>query len=66
MLIGKSFELLEPTNYQHIYLCGVTAKKYPGLHLALLPESNATAHTTTYNGIEISVMGAKELNMKTR
>ncbi len=63
MIIGKLFELAEPKNYKHIYLCGVTAKKYPGLHFALLPESGASAHTVTYNGIEISVIGAKALNI---
>jgi hypothetical protein len=63
MLIGRSFELLEPINYQYIYLCGVTAKKYPGLHLALLPKSAASAHATTYNGMEISVTGARGLSI---
>jgi hypothetical protein len=49
--------------YQYIYLCGVTARRYPGLHLALLPDASAEARTTTYNGIEISVRGARRLDI---
>jgi len=63
MNIGRSFELKSPDTYQYIYLCGVTARKYPGLHLALLPERNATAQDVTYNGIEISVTGARKLDI---
>ncbi len=63
MIIGRSLELKEATNYKYIYLCGVTSPKYPGLHLALLPEVGSTAHDTTYNGIEILVIGARKLEI---
>lgn len=63
MTIGRSFELLEPKNYRHIYLCGVTPKEYPGLHLALLPEEGALAEVQTYNGISISVTNARQLEI---
>src|SRR5512133_1329388 len=61
MQLGQTFELLEPVRYQYIYLCGVTARRYPGLHLALLPDASAEASTKIYNGIEISVRGARRL-----
>ena len=63
MQLGESFELLETARYDYIYLCGVTAKKYPGLHLALVPHAAGTARTTTYNGIEIVVSGARQLEI---
>jgi len=63
MQIGESFELLEPGRYEHIYLCGVTARRHPGLHLALRPEASATARAVTYNGIEITVAGARQLDI---
>lgn len=63
MIIGKSFELLEPSNYQYIYLCGVTARQFPGLHLALLPDEISSTYAKTYNGLEIIVAGAKELDI---
>ncbi len=63
MQLGESFELLEGPHYDYIYLCGVTARKYPGLHLALLPEASAVARAATYNGIEITVAGARQLEI---
>jgi len=63
MKIGRSFELLDPENYRHIYLCGVTPRKYPGLHLALLPEAGSLAETKTYNGIRITVANARKLEI---
>ncbi len=63
MELGRSFELAKPAHYDYIYLCGVTAKKFPGLHLALLPDAGASAHVVTYNGIEISVTGARRLSI---
>jgi hypothetical protein len=61
MHIGVSFQLLDAPPYDYIYLCGVTARKYPGLHLALLPDAAASAHLVTYNGLEITVAGARQL-----
>jgi hypothetical protein len=63
MQISKSFELLSTPRYDYIYLCGVTARKYPGLHLALAPDPSARAHVVTYNGIEIAVTGARQLEI---
>jgi hypothetical protein len=63
MQIGDSFELLERSRYDYTYLCGVTAWKYPGLHLALAPDVTATARAVTYNGIEIVVHGARQLEI---
>ncbi len=63
MQIGQAFELLEPGRYDYIYLCGVTAKKYPGLHLALAPDGSASAHVITYNDIGITVAGARQLEI---
>ncbi|MGE5072433.1 MAG: hypothetical protein ACM3MF_03320 [Anaerolineae bacterium] len=63
MQLGQSVALLEPVRYQHIYLCGVTARRYPGLHLALLPDASEQAHAVTYNGIKISVRGARRLEI---
>ncbi len=63
MQIGESFELLDPGSYDYIYLCGVTGPKYPGLHLALAPEASATACAATYNGIIITVQGARQLEI---
>ena len=65
MTIGVSFQLLEPNGYDYIYLCGVTAAAYPGLHLALAPDASASARTITYNGIEIVVTGARKLEIPT-
>jgi hypothetical protein len=63
MQIGETFELLELERFDYIYLCGVTAKKLPGLHLALAPDPAATAGALTYNGIEITVVGARRLEI---
>ncbi len=63
MQIGQAFELLEPEHYDYIYLCGVTAKKYPGLHLALAPDVSQSARVVTYNGIGITVAGARQLEI---
>lgn len=63
MHIGASFELLDPLRCEYIYLCGVTARRYPGLHLALSPEPSAIAHVLTYNGVEIVVDGARQLEI---
>jgi hypothetical protein len=63
MRIGETFELLEPDRYDYIYLCGVTAKRYPGLHLALAPDSSAAVRAVTYNGIEVTVVGARRLDI---
>ncbi len=63
MQVGVSFELLEPVRYEYIYVCGVTVRRYPGLHLALVPESSAIACAVTYNGIEIVVHGARQLDI---
>ncbi len=63
MQLGASFELLDPSRYDYVYLCGVTARRYPGLHLALVPDSSATARAVTYNGIEITVTGARQLDI---
>ena len=65
MQIGDSFELLDPRDYDYIYFCGVTARRFPGLHLALAPEPSASAHASTYNGIEIAVSGARQLEIPT-
>lgn len=63
MQIGGTFELLDPGQYDYIYLCGVMAKRYPGLHLALASDTYATARAVTYNGIEITVKGARRLEI---
>lgn len=63
MQLGESLELLETGRYDYIYLCGVTAERHPGLHLALLPDATATAKTVTYNGIAISAVGARQLEI---
>jgi hypothetical protein len=63
MTLGVSFELLQPKGYEYIYLCGVTAHEYPGLHLALAPEASASARIITHNGIVISVAGARRLEI---
>jgi hypothetical protein len=63
MHIGQSFELLVTPPYDYVYLCGVTARKYPGLHLALMPDPSATVHAVTYNGLEITVAGARQLEI---
>ena len=63
MTIGASFQLLEPIGYEYIYLCGVTAGGHPGLHLALAPQASASARVVTYNGMEISVAGARRLEI---
>ncbi len=63
MQVGASFELLQPVRYEYIYLCGVTAHRYPGLHLALKPEPCAVAQVQTYNGIDITVSGALQLHI---
>jgi hypothetical protein len=56
--------LREPGAYEYdVYLCGVTARKYPGLHLALAPEASASASVTTHNGIRIIVSGARQLEI---
>src|SRR5512146_664911 len=58
MGIGRSFELLERPADEYIYLCGVTARANPGVHLALMAEPGASAEALTYNGIVIRVSGA--------
>ena len=63
MHIGASFELPEPRRYEYIYLCGVTAPRYPGLHLALMTDPSATARAITYNKLEITVTGARRLDI---
>ena len=63
MTIGLSFELLETNPYHHIYLCGIPPSSEPGLHLALTPETGAIARVDTYNGIEITVSGARMLEI---
>ena len=63
MQIGAPFDLLEAARYDYVYLCGVTARKYPGLHLALVPDSAASARAITYNGIEVVVSGARQLEI---
>jgi hypothetical protein len=61
--IGEVFELLQPGRCDYIYLCGLTSSKYPGLHLALIPEPSARSHAFTYNGIELKVAGARRLEI---
>ena len=61
MPIGKSFELDNPGNYRHIYLCAEAVIQDAGLHFALLPEESAVAQVTTYNGIEIIATNARQL-----
>ncbi len=63
MKLGASFELLEPDRYDYVYLCGVTARRFPGLHLALAPEPSGSARATTYNGINVLVTGARQLDI---
>lgn len=63
MQIGESFELLDDSRYAYIYVCGVTPRQYPGLHLALKPDASAVARVLTYNGIEIAVAGARQLEI---
>ncbi len=63
MEIGQSFDLLERDRYDYIYLCGVTAKAVPGLHLALASDPFASARAVTYNGIEVIVSGARQLEI---
>ena len=63
MQLGESFELLAPGRYDYVYLCGVTSPRYPGLHLALAPGASASARALTYNGIEIDVIGAQQLEI---
>jgi len=63
MTIGAKFELEEPLKYRHIYLCGVTSKQFPGLHFALLPKEGASAVAKTYNGLVITAVGAKRLEI---
>ncbi len=63
MQLGASFDLLDPARYDYIYLCGVTARKFPGLHLALKPASSAVARALTYNGIQVTVTGAQQLDI---
>lgn len=63
MQLGQTFELLEPARYQYVYLCGVTSRRYPGMHLALLPNASAEARAVTYNGVEITVRGALRLDI---
>ena len=63
MALGTSYKLPEPGTYRYIYLCGVTSHGYPGLHLALMPEKGAHAVAVTYNGIEILVAGARQLEI---
>jgi hypothetical protein len=63
MMIGASFRLPEPEGYDYTYLCGVTARAHPGLHLALIPEEGARVRVVTYNGIEIIVTGARRLEI---
>ena len=63
MEIGRMCELEEPGRYEYIYLCGVTARRYPGLHMALRPRPLAVARATTYNGVEIAVSGAEGLEI---
>ncbi len=62
MQLGARFSLL-PGHYDYIYLCGVTSKQHPGLHLALAPDTSATARAITYNGIEVTVSGASQLDI---
>jgi hypothetical protein len=63
MQIGESFELIETDRYDYVYVCGLTARRYPGLHLALKPAPAASVRLVTYNGIEISVFGARQLEI---
>ncbi len=63
MEIGRSFELLERPPDEYIYLCGVTARAHPGLHLALKPEPGTSSEAATYNGILIHVTGARQLEI---
>jgi hypothetical protein len=63
MAIGATFRLLEPEGYRYVYLCGVTGRAHPGLHLALIPEARSSAQVVTYNGIEITVTGARRLEI---
>lgn len=69
MDLDVTFEIFDPIEYfsifkrkyKHIYLCGVTSSKYPGLHLALAPEEGKVAKDETYNGLRIEVIGARQL-----
>jgi hypothetical protein len=61
MTIGKSFELEDPAKYRHIYLCADAVIPDCGLHFALLPEEGTSAQVTTYNGIEITAVNARQL-----
>ena len=63
MRIGTSYDLHPAKRCDYIYLCGVTSKAHSGLHLALIPQSGATVLTRTYNGVEIAVEGARELEI---
>jgi len=63
MQIGRSFEVLEANGCDYIYLCGVTSRRHPGLHMALMPDVSAACRATTYNGIEITVEGARLLDI---
>jgi hypothetical protein len=63
MHIGESFALLDSPSYDYIYLCGVTARQVPGLHLALVPDASASARSLTYNGLVIEATGARQLEI---
>src|SRR5208283_2673681 len=63
MKIGTSYDLLPRKRYDYIYLCGVTPRLLPGLHLAVVPQFGATVHMHTYNGIEIAVADAQQLEI---
>lgn len=61
--VGQVFELQPGGHFDYIYLCGVTGRSHPGLHLALKPEPAASARVVTYNGLEVTADGARQLEI---
>jgi hypothetical protein len=63
MTIGRSFVLEDPAKYKHIYLCGDAVFPDSGLHFALQPQEGSFAKVTTYNGIDITAINARQLTI---
>ena len=63
LIAGRTFELRPPARTRHIYLCADATVPDSGLHWVLVPAPGETARTTTYNGVTITAVNARALEI---
>jgi hypothetical protein len=64
MLIGKVLDLgKRAQTHEYFYVCGVTSRWKDNFHLAVRFEPEAVASAKTFNGFEVTILGARQLEI---